>query len=202
MSKRKPYQKAHGLAQGERYALLPERVVQSEAYCSLTASALRLLSLALCKFNGSNNGDISLTQSALKIYGFTSNDTFCRAIKQLLGTGLLVLTRQGGFAQGGKKPNLYAFGWLPIPENPKLVEISTPCEPPNGWASFKLKPSPDRSVLPNPDSCAVVTPISATKANSSPDGPDWSSTDVPDTFLRSSPEGHHSGGPEVRAAKL
>ena len=130
--------RAHGLRPGDHYALIPAKVARSLAYRSLSASALRLLTLALTQYTGRNNGDIALTRSALEQYGYTSADTLTRALKQLRHTGLLQLTRQGGLANGGTIPNLYAFTWLPIPENPKL-EIRTPAKASNAWETFKTK---------------------------------------------------------------
>ena len=184
--------KKHGLAKGERYAMLPKRVVISDAYLSLPASAMRLLSLALCQYNGSNNGDIAITQSQLKPHGFRSTDTLTRALKRLRATGLLILTRQGGFANGGKRPNLYAFSWLDIPKNPKL-EIDTPAKPSDAWAEYRIKRSPGTSIQLNPDSGQSVNPIPTSTTHSNNERTDRTNTVVPDTFLRSSLEARPPG---------
>ena len=106
----------------------------------LFAMTLGVMTLALTQYNGRNNGDIALTRSALQEYGYTSADTLNRALKQLRHAGLLELTRQGGLANGGKIPNLYAVTWLPIPENTKL-EIRTPAKASDAWATFKTTPN-------------------------------------------------------------
>lgn len=182
-------QRTHGIKRGERFAMIPEKVAHSEAFCSLTASAHRLLVLALTKYHGKNNGDIALTRSDLKSFGFNSQDTLTRSIKQLLDTGLLVLTRQGGIAGGGKRANLYAFGWLDIPENSKL-DIVTPTSALDGWASFKIKHKHRPVGALRTDSCVVSEPIPADLTHLRTAPPVHLRTGPPDTFLRSSPEGH------------
>ena len=179
---------AHQLSKGDQYALIPRKVATSDAYLSLTASALKLLTLALCNFNGRNNGDIALTQSNLRKHGFTSADTLNRSIKQLLENGLLVLTRQGGFAGGGKNPNLYAFSWLNIPQTTKL-EITTPAKASDAWKSYVKKRSSARTVPASSDACVLVAPIRAALERNRADVTERNSSDPPDTFLRSYPEG-------------
>ena len=136
MTKKKlNFREAHCLHPGEKYALLPARVLKSQAFHSLCGSAVRLLMLALTRYNGSNNGDISLTHASMMPYGFTSADTHNRALQKLLQSGLLIKTRQGYFSMGGKHPSLYGFAWLPIPANRKL-EIDTPREPEMEWPTI------------------------------------------------------------------
>ena len=93
-------QKAHNINRGERYAMVPAKVIKSQAFLSLTASAYRLLMLALIQYSGRNNGDIALTKSTLKNYGFKYSDTLARAKRELLKKGLLILTRQGSKFSG------------------------------------------------------------------------------------------------------
>ena len=161
---------------GERFAYIPLRVASSEAYLSLTASAYRLLTLALCKYNGHNNGDISLPRSELKKFGFTSADTLNRAIKLLRRNGLLSLTRQGGFANGGKLANLYGFSWLGIPENNRL-DISTPAKASDDWKLY----SSHRSELTSTCTRGSLTPIRASSRNTRTAPTERTNFDRPDT---------------------
>ncbi len=180
--------RAHGLVPGDRYAVIPAKVAKSLAYRSLSASALRLLTLALTQYTGRNNGDIALTRSALEQYGYTSADTLTRALKQLRDAGLLQLTRQGGLANGGKVPNLYAFTWLPIPENAKL-EIRTPAKASNAWAEFKTTPSTALSERVRTDPRDRIAPVPATITEPRTDAAERMRAGGPDTSLRSSPGG-------------
>ncbi len=180
--------RAHGLVPGDRYAVIPAKVARSLAYRSLSASALRLLTLALTQYNGRNNGDIALTRSALQEYGYTSADTLNRALKQLRHAGLLQLTRQGGLANGGKIPNLYAFTWLPIPENRKL-EIRTPVKASDAWATFKTKSNTGLPERVRSDPRDRIAPVLATIRGTRTGPAERMRTGTPDTSLRSSPEG-------------
>ena len=182
-------QRKHGIKRGERFAMIPEKVAHSEAFCSLTASAHRLLVLALTKYHGNNNGDITLTKSELKAYRFTCSDTLNRALKELLNKGLLVLTKQGGFGMGHALPNLYAIGWLDIPECKKL-DIDTPAIAINGWATWKTKPSTGLPEQTNSDSCVPLTPIRAAFGVCNTGLSELANSGLSDTSLRSSPEGH------------
>ena len=180
--------RAHGLVPGDRYAVIPAKVAKSLAYRSLSASALRLLTLALTQYTGQNNGDIALTRAALKQYGYTSADTLNRALKQLRHAGLLELTRQGGLANGGKIPSLYALTWLPIPENQKL-EIRTPAKASNAWATFKTKSNTGLPERVRTDPRDRIAPVPATITEPCTDAAERMRSGTPDTSLRSSPEG-------------
>ena len=174
-----PHQ-AHGLSPGDHYALIPAKIAKSLAYRSLSASALRLLTLALTQYTGRNNGDIALTRSALQQYGYTSADTLNRALKQLRHAGLLELTRQGGLANGGKIPNLYAVTWLPIPENLKL-EIRTPAKASNAWAEFTTKSSTALSERVRTDPRGHIGPVVAVVAETRTGVSERMRTGTPDT---------------------
>lgn len=134
---------------GDDYALIPRRVAQSEAFCSLSPGAYRLLVLALCEYRGSktgasNNGDISISWLEMRPYGFSSNATFTRALRELCDKRLLQQTRQGGLGAGGKRPSLYAFTWLPLSKHSHLdAEIKTPSAATDAWRSWS-PPSRDR----------------------------------------------------------
>ena len=172
--------RAHGLRPGDRYALIPAKVAKSLAYRSLSASALRLLTLALTQYNGRNNGDIALTRAALEQDGYTSADTLNRALKQLRHAGLLELTRQGGLANGGKIPNLYAVTWLPIPENLKL-EIRTPAKASDAWATFKTKPNTGLPERIRTDPRDLIAPVLATITTTRTDTAERMRSGGPDT---------------------
>ncbi len=97
-------------------ALLPIRILRSEAHINLSWPAKALLIEISSQYNGFNNGDLCATRSMLKDRGFNSSDTLFKAIKQLLNQNLILLTRQGGrdWKTGGKLPSLYAITWQPI----------------------------------------------------------------------------------------
>lgn len=127
-------------------------MLESDAYISLSARGHLLLSNLLSQFSGSNNGDLSATYSEMKKRGFGSKTTLSRALKELLDKGLILLTRFGSYGSI-RQCNLYAIGWLSIPEMPKL-DIPTPTDAPNGWKTWEPK-SPSRRV----DSLDTSTPL-------------------------------------------
>ncbi len=188
MSRRKRGPSAHGLGSGQRYALLPLSVIQSEAFCTLTAAGIRLLVVAASQYHGGNNGEIKLTAARVSKYGFRSADTLNRAIKQLLVRGLLVRTRQGGL--GGKKlPSLYALGWLEIPRNPRL-EIRTPVDAKNAWRHWSANRHTDSPEGDCSEMCVKSAPTDAETYINRSDRTEQYRSDRSETSLRSSPEGH------------
>lgn len=98
------------------FSALPHAVQDSDAYRSLSPSAVKLLMDILRDYNQKNNGDLAATFSRMKPRGWRSTATLDRAKKELLKAGLIELTRQGGLAQGRKVPNLYGLTWQPIDE--------------------------------------------------------------------------------------
>ena len=92
------------------YAAIEHRVIDSEAYRSLTYSARSLLTMLTRQLTKVNNGHLQATLSYLGRFGF-SDKTITRGIHDLIAAGLIYRTRCGGFHQG---PSLYAVTWLPI----------------------------------------------------------------------------------------
>ena len=88
-------------------------LLDCEDTCSLSHNAFRLLVYIARQYNGRNNGDLCATLSQLKRYGFNSNDSITRGIRELLECNLIMQTKQGGLNIG---PNLYAITWQPIDE--------------------------------------------------------------------------------------
>ncbi|MBP8789675.1 MAG: hypothetical protein KBH41_19860 [Azonexus sp.] len=93
------------------YAAIEHRVLDSPAYAALTFSARSLLTMLTRQLTKSNNGRLQATYKHLQRYGFDSDNTISRGIKDLIAAGLIYRTRCGGFHQG---PSLYAVTWLPI----------------------------------------------------------------------------------------
>ena len=94
--------------------MLEYRLLRSFEYMSLRAIAKEMLIEAMHRYNGINNGDISLTYANLKPRGFNSNSQREKAIKELEKVGFLIKTKIG--TQSPPKPNLYALTFLPLDE--------------------------------------------------------------------------------------
>ena len=93
------------------YAALEHRVIDSPAYAGLTFSARALLTLLTRQLTKDNNGHLQATFKYLKAYGFDSERTIGRGIKELIAHGFVYRTRLGGYQQGASQ---YAVTWLPI----------------------------------------------------------------------------------------
>jgi len=95
---------------GARFIMLEHPLFDSEAFNSLSGSALRvLLSIMRCKNPidgkaGTMNEPILCPYSAMN--GDMSNTTIAKAIRELKEKGLIELARHGGLM---KQANLYAF---------------------------------------------------------------------------------------------
>lgn len=93
------------------YAAIEHRVIDSPAYASLTFSARALLVLLTRQLSKDNNGHLQATYSYMRRFGFDSERTISRCVKELVATGLICRTRCGGYQQGASQ---YAVTWLPI----------------------------------------------------------------------------------------
>ena len=89
---------------------VPTAVLMSPNFLGLSHKAKALLLDIGARYNGHNNGDLAAPWSWMQARGWRSKDTLHKAIKELLPTGMIELTRQGGL----HGPSLYAFTWKPI----------------------------------------------------------------------------------------
>ena len=91
----------------------PDCVLNHPDYIALSYKAKALLTDVGAQYNGRNNGDLQCSRSVMATRGWTSNATRESALRELIETGFLVQTKQGGRGIG---PNLYAITWQPIQE--------------------------------------------------------------------------------------
>lgn len=78
-----------------RYIAFPVSVLDSIIFQSLGYSAKALLLDIASQFKGENNGRLVACESFLKPRGWKSKTTIHRALKELLDSGLLIMTRRG-----------------------------------------------------------------------------------------------------------
>jgi hypothetical protein len=76
----------------------------------LSHMAAHLLDNLTAQYNGANNGDLSAGPKIMKLYGWKSQSSINKALKELLALGFIEQTRQGGRNQC----SLYAVTWLAI----------------------------------------------------------------------------------------
>jgi hypothetical protein len=158
-------------ARGERFARMPQSLLESQAVASLPATAFKLLVLLALgarppgldprKDKGSN-GVQGFTFSYAQRYGFTSKDTLQRSLQVLLDRGLIIKTRDGWKSKAHFA--LYGVAWLPIThrdgqplDSPELTKESW-----RTWSeSSPIVGQDDPSLTVNlrPDSRAQISPM-------------------------------------------
>ncbi|MDQ8050855.1 hypothetical protein [Luteibacter sp.] len=112
--------KLTGRGKGYSFLRLPHFVLESVEFSELSGSAVKLLLDVSMLFKGSNNGNLAIVWSSLKLRGWRSKATIQKARNELLGTGWLLCTRHGG----RNRCSLYAITWEPVDECPdKGLEV-------------------------------------------------------------------------------
>jgi len=142
------------------YAAIEHRVLDSPAYADLTFSARSLLILIARQLTRNNNGRLHATYSYLKRFGFDSEHTLSRAIKELISHGFIYRTRSGGYQQGAAQ---YAVTWLSISQKEGLFLAGfVPCAW-RDWKADEKKLPPAKVQL---DHCKNGIRITSTTAKS------------------------------------
>lgn len=140
MARRKSnYNKERGETGG--YAPLYYCVIRSVSYAQLSAYAVKLLNDLLSQYYGSNNGDLCATYSVMQKRGWKSKGTLNRAVKELLHTGFIEISRQGG----RHLCSLYALTFYAIDDCQGKLDIATTSKPKSLWR--KNEPVPDIATL-------------------------------------------------------
>lgn len=89
------------------YLSLPLAVFDSEAYRGLSHAARTVTAMAYRRFNGQNNGNISLPFDDFS-KEFSRSQSFYKAREEAVQSGLIRVTRERRYhKRGGREPNLY-----------------------------------------------------------------------------------------------
>jgi hypothetical protein len=119
----------------ERFAALPLSVLMHSAFKTLPVGFQRVLWLLAAQYNGTNNGNLSLTRAQALLFGLNNERHRTYGLRALAARGLIEKTCQGGIA-GGKRPTLWALAWKAIDfEEGQQREVVRP--PPCGWLEWK-----------------------------------------------------------------
>ena len=105
-----------GSSIGEGFVAMPYSVLNSMAFKSLSAKAVKLLLDLASQYRGDNNGDLAAAWKVMRPRGWKSEDTLNKAKKELLKAELIFEARTG------RRPNvcsLYALTWFPLHPSPK-----------------------------------------------------------------------------------
>lgn len=134
-------EKTKGRKDASAVTVIPHRVMLHHDYIALSPSAKSLLFEMALQFNGyTNNGDLTAAWAVMRHRGFNAPNTLSAALKQLLEKEFLVRTREGRFANPGKRCALYALTWKPINECPgKDLEIGPTQKPLRSFTAEIIK---------------------------------------------------------------
>jgi len=124
-------------AAGERYAMLPEEVVESKAYRSLPHFARAVLVEIAVRYSGRNNGDLSFTKPDAKHANIQAWEWSC-ALQLLEKVGLISKKRQGKVEDGKGVPNLFALTWRTLNASDKYdqpIVVDQPAS--NEWVKWQ-----------------------------------------------------------------
>lgn len=144
---------------GGHFLPLPVHILKSVALAKLSSFAAKLL-LDLCsQYRYGRNGDLCGAWTIMQPRGWNSKDTLNKARKELLASGLIVLTRQGSL----HKSSLFAVGWLAIDECGGKLDCKATSRPVNGWMEFepplKINSPSTPTVLKAVKSPILSTPV-------------------------------------------
>lgn len=96
---------------GTRFVALPNILLDSTAYLTLSFSSRALLIDLARQYTGTNNGRLSLCDKVLRPRGWTSPTTVHRAKRELQEAGFLCETRKG---QKPNKASWFALTWYSL----------------------------------------------------------------------------------------
>lgn len=119
-----------------RYDVLRSPVIQT-----LSGNAVKLLAYLMAQYNGYNNGDLSATdKEAIEAGAFKSTATLAKAKRELLESGLITVSRQGGKNQC----TLYALTFLAIDDCGGKLDMGETRRAPDDWKRrhYELSPAP------------------------------------------------------------
>lgn len=111
--------------------------MSSPAYVVQPDWAKVVLFALAARFNGRNNGDLSLTFSDAKALGVVAQWKLYAGLRLLEHACLIVCTRRGRVERGTKVASLYGVTWRGIePSEKHDVPVSSPL-PSNAWARWQ-----------------------------------------------------------------
>lgn len=102
---------------GQRFVALPNVLLASPAYLSLSFSARALLVDMAFQYSGSNNGKLVVCDKAMKPRGWSSGTTIHKAKRELLEAGFLCETRKG---HKPNKASWFALTWQTLDWLPEM----------------------------------------------------------------------------------
>ena len=111
------------------FVMFPHDVMEHETFKLLSPRATKLLMDIASQYRGNNNGDLCAPFKLMKKRGWKSSDQLNRAKKELVSSGLVMVSRRGGL----NKASLYALTWFSIDECNGKLDIQSTTRAPNNW---------------------------------------------------------------------
>ena len=138
MKKRRRKVNATGRNDTEQYVLIPYTMARHPAWRDLSGAAVKVWFELRSRFNGRNNGELSLSvDEGARLLGM-SKTTVWRALKELETKGFIKMTRQGQWygrmattwavtdrRHQGNLPTCDWKNWRPIPKPLKKQDLGT-----------------------------------------------------------------------------
>lgn len=139
---------------GMKFHPVPRLAVSCDSFASLSPHAVKLLFDFMSAYKGFNNGDLAMTWPDAERRHWKSRDTFNKALKELLDTGWIIKTRQGG----RNCCNLFALSMFDIDDGVDKKSgfskydagIKATTSPPGGW--FRDPPRPGVTIVKSDES--------------------------------------------------
>ena len=128
-SKNELRRRVKGRQTTKSFVMFPHDVMEHETFKLLSSRATKLLMDIASQYRGNNNGDLCAPLSIMKKRGWKSSDQLNRAKKELVRSGLVVVSRQGGL----NKASLYALTWFSIDECNGKLDIRPTIVAPHQW---------------------------------------------------------------------
>ena len=121
--------KRSGRGRAPPFLRLEKRNLDSKQWSALSPKAVKMFIDISSQYNGSNNGDLSAPWSKMRARGWRSKGTLQDALSELVATGWVRKTRQGG----KHRCNLYAVTIFPIDECKGKHDARPTTTAPNDW---------------------------------------------------------------------
>lgn len=127
MSKKRHYD--YSKIEGGGFIQIPKPIMNSIGYSKLSPQSVKLMLDLLIQYNGENNGDLCAPFSLMKKKNWKSKGTLNRAIKELLNSDFIEVSRMGG----RNKCSLYAFTFIAVDECKGKLDIKSTRTPKSSW---------------------------------------------------------------------
>lgn len=127
------------------YLMMPRDMLDSPQFAALSAMAVKLLLEVGRKYNGKNNGALTIERGELVERGFSGHRAVDKARDELERAGFLQRARHGH----RNLNHLYAIAWRPVDECADMgLQVRASHAPADTWRSIPAQPRQRRRQEP------------------------------------------------------